>query len=251
MNHDFDSTVVDRAAHRPWPMPARPWVLTQTWHDLLFAHWPIDPSHIRRRIPRAFELDLFDGVAWIGIVPFHITNLAPRGVPSMGGLSAFPELNVRTYVRVDGMPGVYFFSLDAGNRMAVRAARAFLNLPYHTASMTVGGGGSRIEYHSRRQGSPAAVFSGTYEAVGSPFAPEPGSLEYFLTERYCLYHLTRRRVPYRMEIHHPRWPLQAAKADIRHNTMAEANGLHLTGGPPLLHFARRQDVIAWMPSELA
>ena len=95
------------------------------------------------------------------------------------------------------------------------------------------------------------MFSAAYEPAGSVVAPQPGSLEHFLTERYCLYHLTRRRVPYRMEIHHPQWQLQTAQAEIRHNTMAEAIGLHLPDRPPLLHFARRQDAVAWMPTELS
>ena len=128
-DHDFDTSIVQQTNHRPWAMPDAPWFMTQTWHDLLFAHWPVDPDPIRARLPHTFELDLFDAQAWIGVVPFHMTNVAPRGVPSMPWLSAFPELNVRTYVQVGGRPGVYFFSLDAGSRLAVRAARALLNLP--------------------------------------------------------------------------------------------------------------------------
>ena len=120
MSHDFNTDIVDVVSHRPWPMPDRPWVMTQTWHDLLFAHWPIDPHEMRPKVPPEFELDLFGGMAWIGIVPFYMTNVAPRGIPSLPWVSEFPELNVRTYVHRGGRdPGVWFFSLDATSLLAV------------------------------------------------------------------------------------------------------------------------------------
>lgn len=251
VNHDFNTAILKEVAHRPWAMPDQPWVMTQTWHDLLFAHWPVDRSQLRPKVPAAFELDLFDGDGWIGIVPFHMTNVAPRGVPSLPWVSEFPELNVRTYVRVGRRPGIYFFSLDAGSALAVRAARTLLNLPYHSASMAVSrtakGG---VEYRSARDSDPTAEFSGAYEPIGSAFVAAEGSLEYFLTERYCLYHLDHHSAPYRLEIHHPPWPLQTAKARLAQNTMADANGVRLPDHPPLLHFAKRQDVVVWRPSGL-
>ena len=178
-----------------------------------------------------------------------MTNVAPRGVPSLPWVSAFPELNVRTYVRVGDRPGIFFFSLDAGSAIAVKAARALTNLPYYRASMTVSAAGSRIEYRSARAPGRAELV-GAYEPAGAPFTAVPGTLEYFLTERYCLYHHDRRRTPYRLEIHHPPWPLQVAKASIEQNSMATASGLHLVGAPHMLHFARRLDVVVWMPSRL-
>ena len=154
INHDFDATILERVAHRPWPMPNRPWVMTQTWNDLLFAHWPIDRQQLRLRVPPAFEVDLFDGEAWVGIVPFHMTNVALRAVPSLPWLSEFSELNVRTYVRVDDRPGVYFFSLDAESALAVRAARTLLNLPYYTATMSVSKQADRVTYRTIRESNP-------------------------------------------------------------------------------------------------
>src|SRR5436190_14755923 len=118
-------------------MPGGPWIMTQSWHNLLFAHWPVEADVLRALVPRELPLDLFDGAAWLGIVPFRMTNVAPRGVPSLPWVSEFPELNVRTYVRVNGHPGIYFLSLDAGNIVAVQAARALLNLPYYPATMSV------------------------------------------------------------------------------------------------------------------
>jgi uncharacterized protein YqjF (DUF2071 family) len=247
---DFNTEILRIVDHRPWAMPDAPWAMTQTWTDLLFAHWPMDAAQLRAKVPAAFELDLFDGRAWIAVVPFSMTNVAPRGVPSLPWVSEFPELNVRTYVRVGDRPGVYFFSLDAGSTVAVQAARTLLNLPYYTASMTVGGAGDDVQYHSTRHGDPPAEFGASYGPTGPAFVSTEGSLEYFLTERYCLYHVDHRGAPYRLEIHHPPWSLQPARAHITQNTMAISSGIDLPEQTPLLHFARRQDAVAWLPSRL-
>ena len=231
-------------------MPGSPWVMTQTWRDLLFAHWRIDPQLLRAKIPAQFPLDLFGGDAWVGVVPFRMTNVGPRGLPSLPGISEFLELNVRTYVRVDDKPGVYFFSLDAGNGLAVQAARTLLNLPYHRAVMRVTPIAGAFAYESRRLGDGVADFAATYEPDGDVFVAAAGSLEYFLSERYCLYNLDRRGVPYRLDIHHPRWPLQPAKARLTRNTMTDVIGIALQDQLPLLHFVKRQDAVAWAPRPL-
>ncbi len=224
--------------------------MTQSWHDLLFAHWPVDVAALRRLVPPALPIDTFDGQAWVAVVPFHMTNVSPRGVPALPFVSAFPELNVRTYVTVDGKPGVYFFSLDAGSRAAVMAARALFRLPYFAAAMTVSttdgvSGFDNVRYSSRRNA--AAEFVASYRPTASAREPKPGTLEYFLTERYCLYTVNRRSRPRRLEIDHPPWPLQIAEAEIVTNTVAQAAGITLPPVPPLLHFAKRQDVVAWWP----
>jgi uncharacterized protein YqjF (DUF2071 family) len=251
LSHDFDFHILDEFAHRPWPMPRGPWIMRQTWHDLLFAHWAVEPTLLAALVPPRLELDLCDGRAWLGIVPFRMTNVAPRGVPALPWLSAFPELNVRTYVRIGDKPGVYFFSLDAANPIAVRVARALFRLPYHTAWMRVEQRGDTVQYVSRRRSDPATQLVATYEPVGPVFHPWAGSLEYFLTERYCLYTVNKRGEPFTVEIHHPPWRLQAASADISINTMAEAIRLPLAASAdvevpaPLLHFAKRQDMVTW------
>ena len=252
MPHDFNTKVLGETAHRPWPMPDRAWIMTQTWHELLFAHWPVEDRLLAPKIPPQFELDLFDGSAWLGIVPFHMTNVAPRFVPALPWISAFPELNVRTYVRAGGKPGVYFFSLDATNPLAVTAARSWLNLPYFTASMSVEATGRSIHYYSRRKGLRGlGELAAEYEPDGPPFQALAGSLEYFLTERYCLYAIDRKARPYRLDIHHPPWPLQIADAWFDRNSMAEASGIRLPGSKPLLHFAKRQDMVGWAPEMLS
>jgi uncharacterized protein YqjF (DUF2071 family) len=245
---DFNRAILADTAHRPWPVPDGPWVMSQTWHDLLFAHWPVDADRLRALVPARFELDLFDDQAWLAVVPFHMTNVTPRLVPAMPWISAFPELNVRTYVRVDDKPGVFFFSLDAGNPVAAGAARTLLNLPYFTADMQVTGD-DRIDYTSRRRSS-AAEFRATYEPRGDAQAPAPGTLDYFLTERYCLYAVDHQSRAYRLDIHHPAWSLRPADAEIAVNTMAESAGIALPSTPPLLHFARRQDMICWAPQRI-
>ncbi len=247
---DFNASIVKEVGHRPWPMPERPWIFTQTWHDLLFAHWPVSVDALTPKIPPDFALDMFDGQAWLGVVPFRMTNVSPRGVPALPWLSAFPELNVRTYVTVGGKPGVYFFSLDAGNSLAAYAARALLNLPYFPASMTVESEGTEIAYESRRSGDRDARLVASYRPSGGSIQARPGTLEYFLTERYCLYHRDHRGRPYRLEIHHPPWPLQPAEARFTSNTMASAAGITLPAVEPLLHFAARQDMVGWAPHKL-
>jgi uncharacterized protein YqjF (DUF2071 family) len=248
---DFPGDILLEAAHRPWPMPDGPWLMTQTWNDLLFAHWPVDKHELRERVPAGFELDLFDGEAWLGVVAFHMTNVAPRLVPALPWISAFPELNVRTYVRVDDRPGVYFFSLDAGSAVAAGTARTLLNLPYFTAKMSVEvTDGGQVKYHSRRLSSPGAEFAARYDGQGGRHSPARGSLEYFLAERYCLYAHTRSNQAYRLDIHHPPWPLESGGGEITVNTMAQAAGVRLPDVGPLLHFSKRQDALAWAPTAI-
>jgi uncharacterized protein YqjF (DUF2071 family) len=244
-NHDFNSGIVRQTSHRPWPMPRVPWVMTQSWHDLLFAHWQVDRDRLAALIPPGLELDLHRGDAWVSVVPFHMTNVAPRGVPSLPWLSAFPEINVRTYVRVGDKPGVYFFSLDATNGAAVAAARLLFGLPYHAAAIDVSIDGEVVRYRSQRRNDPGAAFAATYQPVGPAFTVEPSALAYFLTERYGLYTVGRDGRPRRLEIHHPPWQLRDAVLTLETNTLAARAGLNLGSRPDLLHFASRQDVITW------
>lgn len=241
---DFPHEILDKVSHRPWPMPDGPWIMTQSWHDLLFAHWPVAVDALRELVPPGLELDLFDQRAWLGVIPFHMTNVAPRGVPSLPWVSEFPELNVRTYVRVGDKPGIFFFSLDAGNPVAVMVARTLFNLPYFSAVIDVQHRDGYVHYDSRRP-DPCAQFTARYRPVGPVQEPRPGTLEHFLTERYCLYTIDPSFHLQRLEIHHLPWQLQPADADIQVNTMADAAGVRLPSMAPLLHFSRRQDMVAW------
>ncbi|MEO6061719.1 MAG: DUF2071 domain-containing protein [Thermoflexales bacterium] len=250
------------AAHRPYPKPATPWVMRQSWHDLLFLHWPVPAAVLRPLIPPGLEVDTFDGSAWIAVVPFRMSDVASRLVPAIPGLSAFPELNVRTYVVRDGKPGVWFFSLDAGNRLAVSIARAWFRLPYYHAAMGLSETAGAIAYTSQRKhpGAGPAELRLRYAPTGPVFNAQSGSLEWFLTARYCLYTQglptnARTYIPnaplQRAEIEHPAWPLQVAEAVIETNTMTTPVGITLPDAQPLAHFVRRIDVVVWNPARVS
>jgi uncharacterized protein len=209
--------------------------------DLLLAHWRVDADALRRLVPDAVRLQTHDGAAWLGMTPFRVSALRLRGTLPLPRVSSFLELNVRTYVTAGGKPGIWFFSLDASSRLAVEAARRTYKLPYFQARILAEPQGEWLEFESARAGH---VFSARYRPGGEVFHAVPGSLEEFLAERYCLYTADERARLYRAEIHHAPWPLQPAEAAIELNTMAPAD-LALPAEPPLLHFARVQDVVVW------
>jgi len=223
--------------------------MKQVWHDLLFAHWPVNPESLRLLIPPPLELQTLHSQAWIGIVPFRMSGIRLRGTPAVPGLSAFPELNVRTYVTFQGKPGVWFFSLDAASRAAVITARAWFHLPYFLAKMKLVSMESYLLYTSDRvaSGSPGIQLQTAYRPTRESYIAQPGSLEHWLTERYCLYAADSSGRIYRGEIHHAPWQLQHAEASFQMNTMTARLGIALPAIPPLLHFARFQDVRAWAP----
>jgi uncharacterized protein YqjF (DUF2071 family) len=230
--------------HRPWPLPERPWLVGQTWRALAFLHWPVAPEAMCSVVPRELPLDLFGGHAWIGITPFEIVGHRLRGVPPVPVISRFEELNVRTYVTLDDRPGIHFLSLDAASLAAVLGARAAFRLPYFRARMQIAIGPDGVRYRSRRLTGPRVQLVTRYRPTGAVFTAAPGTLEHWLTERYCLYTAGGGGQPHRTEIHHGPWPLQAARAEVARNTMPGPFGLRLDGEPHAL-FAARQDVVIW------
>jgi hypothetical protein len=228
-----------------------PWVMAQRWNDLLFLHYAVPEEMIRPLVPELLTLDGFEGSAWVSITPFVLDHLRPHGGMSLPVVSRFPELNVRTYVTYEGKSGVYFFSLDAGNLSAVWGARVFYRLPYWKAAMKVkGAGGEKIEYASKREHGPKpAVFRGSYGPTSPVSRAVPGSVQHFLSERYCLYAFNRKRL-YRAEIHHLTWPLQEAQCEIAENSMASVAGIALPSEPTLVNFARELKVLVWAPERL-
>jgi hypothetical protein len=218
----------------------------QTWEDLMFAHWRVSATELERVVPPQLPLDTFQGSAWVGVTPFVVRALRLRGAPPVPYLSTFPEVNVRTYVTVAGRPGIHFLSLDAASRFAVSSARRLYRLPYFRAQMSARSGPGGVHYRSRRVSSdgPPAELDAVYGPSGPVFQAPRGTLEHFLTERYCLYTLGDDGRVLRGDIHHPPWPLQEATAEIRANTMAAGHGLSLEGDP-IVHFSARQDVVLW------
>jgi uncharacterized protein YqjF (DUF2071 family) len=237
-------------------MPTAPWIMVQKWHDLLFAHWTVPIEKLRPLVPRELELDLRDGKAYIAVAPFWMSGIRGRAMPIFPGLHTFPELNLRTYVKYQGIPGVYFFSLDAASRIAVKGARAFYGLPYFFAQMSVKkmsvqNQGERLHYASQRIHHPKpAELRAQYWPVTGPRVREAKSLEAFLTERYCLYTVKQGKV-FRAYIHHLPWKLQDAQAEFEVNSMARVAGLDLPSEPPLLHFSRLLEVLIWWPQQVS
>jgi len=222
--------------------------MRQTWSKLLFAHWPVPPDVLRPLIPPTLEVDTFDGQAWVGVVPFYMSRVRFRYMQPFPTTREFCELNVRTYVLPKGgKPGVWFFSLDASSRLAVQGARMAFHLPYYNAKMGLTLADQQVTYHAHRTHRHArpASFDGCYQPSGTVFHSQAGTLEHWLTERYCLYAADARGGIYQGDIAHEPWPLQPATAEIRLNTMAQASGITLPDTAPLLHYAESIDVQAW------
>ncbi|MCZ2340504.1 MAG: DUF2071 domain-containing protein [Bacteroidales bacterium] len=231
--------------HRPWPLPRGRWFMRQSWQDLLFAHWPIPTADLRRFVPDGLQLQEYDGTSWISVVPFRMSGVTARWLPAIPGLSAFPELNVRLYVERDGKPGVWFLSLDATNPLAVWVARRWFHLPYQHATMRLQEDANGITFDSRRKWSVhPASFHAWYRPTAAPVLVPPGTLDAFLTERYCLYAQSPRGTLYRCEIHHLPWPIQSAEAELDATALLASHGLTVSG-PPRLQFVRRLDVVVW------
>jgi uncharacterized protein len=237
--------------HRAYPYPKTAWVMTQEWNELLFAHWRFAPDVVQKLIPHEFKIDTFDGAAWIGVVPFRMQKVRPRLTPLIPVLSEFLELNVRTYVTVGGVPGVYFFSLDASSLFAVEGARQWFHLPYFFAEMFSHERDGSYHYRSRRvdkRGLPADLDM-IYRPIDDVFYSEPNTLEQFLTERYCLYTISGDGQVVRAHVHHKQWPLQLAEAQFKTNTMLSPLGLEAVA-KPVLHFSKSILTLEWAPEVL-
>ncbi len=232
--------------HRPWPLPRGPWVMRQNWEQLAFLHYPIAPDVLRPLLPPHLELQLFDGTAWIGIVPFVMTDVAPRAIPALHPWHRFPEINVRTYVTHRGKPGVWFLSLDVPHRFTVWTARTFFHLPYFRAAMDVRRepAGAGIRYQTTRG---TLNFSAVYSG-GEPAPAQPGSFEHWATERYCLYSADARGRLYCGEVQHPRWPLQKLHLDLETSRMTD-----LSLGPlhPSILYSEKLSVAIYAPQRVA
>ncbi|HUQ34145.1 MAG TPA: DUF2071 domain-containing protein [Pyrinomonadaceae bacterium] len=244
-------TDLERLAVRARPK-GRP-IMHQDWGKLLFMHWRMDEKRLRPLIPERLTIDTFDGTAWIALVPFTMWDIRafPPFLPPVPGLSRMHELNVRTYVNLDGVPGVWFFSLDANSLVAVLTARTFFHLPYYTAEMSLEQEGDAINYSSNRTDgdAPKARLEAKWQ-IGEtlPFS-HPGSLEFFLTERYCLYAAHKQKL-YRSRIYHEPWPLQKASLSAFDSTMIESHKLPTPEDDPLLHYAEEVNVDIWPLQEV-
>lgn len=241
-----------RTSHRPRPLPSGRWLMTQRWNDLLFAHWPVAAQQIAPLLPEGIQVDTHQGSAWLGVVPFWLDRIRIRGVPAIPGARSFPDLNLRTYVRDQhtGTPGVYFFSLDASNLLAVGMARGLFHLPCYWAEMRLEQRSEReFGFYSRRRfSSEPVLFKARYRGLGPTHKlaeHRSGTLEYFFSERHCLFSRNRIGQAVRSNLHHVPWPLEEAEAEIERNDLAAAIGISLPNLDPVLHYSRRLAIYIW------
>lgn len=245
--------------HRPWLPPDSHWLLSQSCNDLLFAHYAVSPPTLRRLVPDDLTLDLYDGVAWLTVSPVGISHLRPSGIPPLPGLSFFPQVTLRTYVTMQGKPGLFYFSVDAANLSAVWVARVFFRMQYWHSAIQMSGATIQthslaersIHFRATRLHGPTAIdgpakFDVIYCPKGEAEPARRGSLDEFLTERYCVYSWNRGRY-FRTEIHHQPWPLQRTSVELRANSIADPLGLPLPSEPDVCHFSRSIKMLVWAP----
>ena len=230
-------------------------IMHQSWGKLLFIHWRIEEALLRPLIPDALEIDVFDGSAWIAIAPFTMWDIRalPPFLPPVPGLSSAHELNVRTYVYLNNVPGVWFLSLDCNSAAAVLAARRFYHLPYYKAEIELTEQSASeeflVNYSLVRVENPPAEFHASWQVGARLPISQPDSLEFFLTERYCLYSEHEGNL-YRARIHHEPWSLQKARLASLDTTMIESHGLPTPQGDPLLHYCEEISVDIWPLSRI-
>jgi uncharacterized protein len=224
--------------------------MRQNWDKLLFLHWPVEEQVLRPLIPSGLAIDLFDGCAWIGVVPFTMHGVRPSFLPPIPWVSSAHELNVRTYVKANGKPGVWFLSMDASSRLVVEAARMAYFLPYFTARMRLEEKNGEIHYSSNRTDTRAAPahFEAIWKIEGALPETRPGSLDFFLTERYCLY-AERGGTLYQARILHEQWPLAQARLISISSTLLSSLGIESPSAPPLIHAQREPVGVSIWPLE--
>lgn len=231
---------------RPFPLPSFPWIATQRWDYMLFAHWPVPAHFLAEYIPPAFEVDLFQNKAWLSFVPFFARNTRLRGFPRFPFYHSYLELNLRTYVTYKGVPGIYLLSLDANKWPVVSGAKIASFLPYYHAKINLRIQEKKIHFNAKRSdpGKPAKTFEAVYQPFSPIFMPEKGSVDWWLLERYCFW-LQKGHSIYRGDIHHSRWRAARAECSIKNNTMASFLPCDVFSGQPLFHFSHKKNVFIW------
>ncbi len=245
-----------RTSQRPRPLPTGRWAMTQRWNDLLFAHWRVPAAAIAPFLLDGLQPDTFQGSAWIGILPLWVDRFNFRGVPSIPGAGSFPELHLRTYVHDQrtNSPGIFHLTVDIGNLMAAAATRLVGGVPCNWAEMRLNQRTEReFSFYSRRRFvSQPVVFNTRYRGLGPTrrlAEIRSGTLEYFFTERYCIFTRNHAGQAMRASIHTVASPLEDAEAEIERNDLPGALGLQVSDPEPVLHYSRRLAVYIW-PAEL-
>ena len=252
MLEDYVEELMRVVDHRTSPLPTGRPMMFQGWDFLLFAHWRCPQQAVRALVPPQLELDTFDGAAWITLVPFRMRDVHVLGTKTLGHLSTFPELNLRTYVRYQGVPGLYFLSLDTTSLGLTLAARTMVGLPYFIANMAMrcGNAATRIRSDRRITGGCPARLVAEYRPTGGAMQAPPGTLEHFLVEWYRLYSVRKSGHVVALDVHHRPWSIAPAEARFKENSMLSAAMLHHAREPDLLHYSARQDVLLWPPETM-
>ena len=248
---------MDRIA--PTLEPDQRVLMYQNWHHLLFLHWEVPPEELQALLPAGLTVDTFDGKAYVGLVPFTVTGARPMLAPPIPGISSFHEVNVRTYVHRNGSdPGVWFFSLDASNIIAVSAARAGYKLPYYHATIEFTASGDalpKVSFRSHRDDErgpkPAHLHVQYAPADGVTRPAAPNTLDFFLIERYILYASDDKHQLYRARVHHQPYPVQRAEVTGLDETLVWAAGVKRAGAVPLRHYAREVNVKVYPPERVS
>ena len=238
--------------HRPFPLPSSPWFMSQMWEDLLFMHYPIDPGVLRNYVPQELELDVYENSGWISIIPFKVTKMRARGIPPLPLVNAFLEINVRTYVKYKDIPGIYFFSLDANHFLYVIGLKTAIGLPYKHAYMVCKQMNNAFQFKSHRLSdkSTSEKIDLTYTRGNVLFETLPGTLDYWLLERYCMYSYLGKYL-IRGDIHHDKWKVSKATATTTINTMISFLSTdNCPKIPSLLHYSKRRRVFCYPPKKV-
>ncbi|MFD1707513.1 YqjF family protein [Siminovitchia sediminis] len=236
--------ILNAADHRPYPLPSKRWIMRQVWNNVLFLHWPVPPERLRPFIPSALEIDMYERTAWIGIVAFQMKGIYFRGLQSISVVPPFAEMNVRTYVTNNGKPGVFFMTLDVNDWASLNIAKRWYRLPYSPAAITILKSGETFYYKNNRKRS-SAEFYGNCTPVPGEYFPEEGTLDHWLTERYCFYTTDNKYNIYCGEIHHLPWPLQKAEITIDRNTLFSQFHLDLSHLQPIANYSKGVESFMW------
>ncbi|MBS4174515.1 DUF2071 domain-containing protein [Bacillus sp. FJAT-49736] len=240
-------TLLNDIIHRPFPLPSKRWIMRQSWRNVLFLHWPIPPEKLRPHIPSILQIDTFNGSAWLGIILFVIEGIFPFGLSSVSLTPKFPEINVRTYVTYNGKPGIYFMSIDVENWASLKIAKRWYRLPYKSAQISLRKEKQTYSFQSIRKGNenPSISFKGEFGPVSEVYYAKEGTLDHWLTERYCLYSSNNVGNIYCGEIHHRPWPLQKAEIEMVRNTLFIPFNLDFPKVKPIAHFSTGVDSLMW------
>lgn len=224
-----------------------PHVASMTWTDGLFAHWPVEPAQLRPHVPEPLALDVRDGRAWLSVLPFVLARAGLRFAPTTTRITV-PEVNLRTYVSVDGTPGLYFFSVDLDNRWLPPLVSRTTGIACHRAEIDVRQDGDRVRFRSvrRRTDDPPARLEATYRPDGDPFEASPGSLDHWLAERRRLFEPAGQTV-LRADVAHDPWTLRAAEATVEADSLFAAADLPAPEGDPRVRYCAEQPLTGTLP----